>query len=188
MNSYLTRTLRDLRFYPGLVLAALLALLVTVAATVTVPQVMRAIIDDVIASTSQQQFALIGGLMILGLGVTRSVTGFLQAYLSQRLGEELALRLRQQIFHKLERQGFSYHDTADSGQLITRLTSDVDNMKIIPNTMGLIVQSILILVVTAFLLLVMNARLALITMVVLPPMAFLMWRFQKSTPPLFGQA
>ncbi len=188
MNNDLMRTLRDLRAYPGLIGGALLALLISVITTVTIPQVMKAIIDDVIAATSHQQFALVGGLAILGLGLGRSLASFLQSYLLQRAGEGLGFQLRQQIFTKLERLGFSYHDNADTGQLITRLTSDVDNVKLIANTVGTIIQSVLVLLVTAGLLLVMNWRLALFTLIVLPPMAFMMWRFQKSTPPLFGMA
>lgn len=188
MNNYLMRTLRDLRAYPALLVGALIALLVSVISTVTIPQVMKAIIDDVIASTVRQQFALVGGLMILGLGLGRSIASFLQSYLLQRAGEGLGAQLRQQIFTKLERLGFGYHDNADSGQLITRLTSDVDNVKQIGSTVGTIIQSILVLLVTAGILLVMNWRLALFTLVVFPPMAFLMWRFQKTTPPLFGIA
>jgi ATP-binding cassette, subfamily B, multidrug efflux pump len=185
MNRELLRALGYLRAYRFLLLGAGICLVISVAATVAVPQVMRAIINDIVSATRQQQFGLIGALSILGLGLVRSLASYIQAYLIQRAGEGLGFELRQILLRKLDQLGFSYHNRADSGQLITLMTSDVDLVAAAGNGVGVIIYSALVTLTTAVILFIMNWQLAVITLIILPPIAYLMFRFQKLTPPLF---
>jgi ATP-binding cassette subfamily B protein len=191
MNNDLLRALRYLRAYWRLLVGAGLCLLFSVAATVTVPQVMRAVINDIVASAGQPQIDLVRGLAlpsltILGLGLVSSLALYAQAYLIQRAGEGLCFDLRQALFRKMDELGYSYHDRADSGQLITLMTSDIVIVGTAGNGISVLLSAALVTLTTAVILFTMNVRLALFTLLVLPPIGFFMYRFQRRTPPLFG--
>lgn len=180
------RPMHYLRAYPFWLLGAGLSLLVSVAATVAVPQLTKVIID-VSVTSRQEQIAILGGLGILALVSIRSVFAFLQDYLAQRAAEGLAFDLRNALFEKLTRLGFSYHDRADAGQLIAHLTSDVESVKTFAGSgLGLLLYTVLVILSTAMILVVTNWRLALVTLMILPPMLLLLFRFQMIAQPIFG--
>jgi ATP-binding cassette subfamily B protein len=177
-----------MRRYWLLLAGAGICLLLSVIAAVAVPQVMRVIINDIVASTRQQQFGVVGALMILGLGIVRSLASYFQGYLTQIASEGLVFDLRQALFKKLHELGYNYHNTAQTGQLITIMTSDIDIVGGAGSAIGLIIYTVLVTAVSAVILFAMNWQLAIVTLVVLPIIVFVLYRFQKRMPPLYRDA
>ena len=54
---------------------------------------------------------------------------FLQGYLAERASQGVAYDLRDALFERIERLSFSYYDRVQTGQLVTRLTSDVEQIR-----------------------------------------------------------
>src|SRR5438045_7309606 len=77
--------------------------------------------------------------------------------------------MRNAIFARLENLSFSYHDQAQTGQLMTRVTSDVDTVRTFTgNGLLQLVNAIVMLFGSAIILLLTNWRLALIVLTIVP--------------------
>ena len=55
---------------------------------------------------------------------------FTYTYLSQALSQNIAFELRQDLFSKIQRLSFSYHDKNRTGQLMIRATDDVEKLRL----------------------------------------------------------
>lgn len=185
MHSELLRALGYLRAYSRWAALAVFSLLVSVAATVAIPQVTGNIIDDSVSARDIQS-ALRGGLVLLGLAAARSLFRYVQNNAAQRAAEGLSFDLRNAFFEKLLRLGFSYHDRAESGQLITRGTTDISSIRdFTAISLPALLQTVLVIVTTAVILFVMNWQLAIFALAVFPLITLLLLRFQALVPTLF---
>jgi ATP-binding cassette subfamily B protein len=110
----------------------------------------------------------------------------LQGYLAERASQGVAYDLRNTLFAKIERLSFSYYDRVETGQLVTRLTSDVEQIRTFAGS-GVVqlASAVVMLVGTTVLLLVLNWRLALVALGVVPLIFALLLRFVRRIGPLF---
>ncbi len=67
--------------------------------------------------------------VLLLLAVIRGVFSFAQTYLSEKVSQNVAFDMRNRIFNKISELSFSYHDQAQTGELMTRVTSDVETVR-----------------------------------------------------------
>ncbi len=122
------RALGYLRRYKLETAGALVSLLLVSAANLAAPQMVRLAIDGGIARGSNATvLAAVGGLVAIALG--RGLFNFLQGYLAERVSQGVAFDLRDALFARIQRLSFSYHDQAQTGQLMTRLTNDVEQVR-----------------------------------------------------------
>lgn len=132
---------------------------------------------------------ILGGLIIIIFAIARGIFAFVQTYSSQALSQNVAFDLRNDLFSKIQRLSFSYHDKNRTGQLMVRATDDVERLQMFLGQ-GLLMslQAFLLLTGTLIILFLTNARL---TLVILPtlPIAFVMFMwFGRKAAPLFGEA
>ena len=162
-----------------------MALLVASAASLATPQLIRIAIDDGIAPRSLSVILLaVGGLAAAAL--LRGLFQFLQGYLAERASQGVAYDLRNDLFARIERLGFSYYDRVETGQLITRLTSDVEQIRTFSGSgvVQLAAAAVMLLGTTA-LLFSLNWRLALVALAIVPVIFVLLLRFVRRIGPLF---
>ncbi len=119
------RTFRFLKPYLGPALLALLALILSTAGNLVIPALSQRIIDLGVAE-QQPRVILIGAGAMVAIALLRAAFAFLEGYLSAKVSEGVAYDLRNVLYEKIQRLSFSYHDSAQTGQLLTRVTSDVD--------------------------------------------------------------
>lgn len=162
------RSLGFLRNYRWTTLGAFFSLLLVNVANLFAPQLLRTLIDDGISALDMSAvwFAA-GGLLVVAL--VRGLFNFLQGYWSEVSSQGVAFELRNAIFDKLQTLSFSYHDQAQTGKLMTRMTSDVERVRQFSGQ-GVVqlISGIIMLFGTATVLLFMNWRLALIVLAVIP--------------------
>src|SRR5258708_4631667 len=96
--------------------------------------------------------------------------------------------MRNALFAQIERLSFSYYDRVETGQLLTRVTNDVEQIRTFAGT-GIvqIASAIIMLIGTTILLLTLNWQLALVALATIPPLFVLLLRFIRRIGPLFGQ-
>src|SRR5215218_8861255 len=179
------RALLYLRSYKGGALGAFLALLLASVASLTTPQLIRIAIDEGIAPRSMNVILLaVGGLV--GAALLRGLFQFLQGYLAERASQGVAYDLRNDLFAKIERLGFGYYDRVETGQLVTRLTSDVEQIRTFAGS-GVVqlAAAVVMLLGTTTLLLVIDWQLALVALAVVPVIFVLLLRFVRRIGPLF---
>ena len=163
----LNRALAYLRYYKWTTSGAFLCLLLVNAANLATPQLLRLLIDRGInvLNISWVLYCVIG---LIGVAVFRGIFNFLQGYWSEVIAQGVAYDLRNRIFAKLEVLSFSYHDQAQTGKLMTRMTSDVDLVQMFVGKGFLqLLSAIILLIGSIIILFTMNWRLTLVVIFVL---------------------
>ena len=176
-----------LRSYKGEAFAAFASLILASAASLTAPQLIRIAIDEGIAPRELNVILLaVGGLAAAAL--LRGLFTFLQGYLAERASQGVAFDLRNELFAKIERLGFGYYDRVETGQLVTRLTSDVEQIRTFAGT-GVVqmAAAVVMLIGTTILLILLDWQLALLALCVVPVIFVLLLRFVRRIGPLFRE-
>lgn len=132
------------------------------------------------------QALLMAGLIIILFAIIRGISAYGQNFLSQALSENIAFDLRNDIYTKIQRLSFSYHDKNRTGQLMIRATDDVERLRGFIG-MGLLMalQALILLVGTLIILLWTNIRLTLVVLPVLPLALIVFMVFGIIAQPLF---
>ncbi len=116
------------RRYKGRAFAALAALTVSAAATLTVPFALRRMIDFGFSKDSGgtiDVYFLAMGAVVLVIALAAAV----RYYLVATLGERVVADLRRDVYAHLTGLDASFYDTARTGELISRLTADTTQIK-----------------------------------------------------------
>ena len=181
------RVLKSLSTYRWTSLGALVSLLLLTSANAVTPQLFRWGIDQGIAQENLQIVLYSAAWMVVA-AIARGVFNFGQSYLAEAVSQGVAYDLRNRIFSKIQNLSFSYHDQAQTSQLLTRVTSDIEQIRTFVGTSLIqVVSSIVTLVGISVVLLVMNWQLALITLTAVPINAWLMAQFITRNNKLFRQ-
>jgi ATP-binding cassette, subfamily B, multidrug efflux pump len=163
---------------------ALVSLLLVNAANLYAPQLLRQLIDQGITALNMEViWRVVILLVVLALG--RGVFNFLQGYWTEATSQGIAYQLRNRIFEKLQKLSFSYHDQAQTGKLMTRMTSDVEMVRMFAgNGLLQLVSALVLLVGTTVILFSMNVTLTLIFLAMLPFIGVVMGLFIMKVMPL----
>jgi ATP-binding cassette subfamily B protein len=172
---------------PYLAATASLALS-ALAKTLTYFLVIRYFADDVltqgkyIGNSLTQTFVWIG-LAFVGLALVEGTFSYLSGRLAAYTAEGITRRLRDFLFDHIQRLSFSYHATTPTGDLIERVTSDVDALRRFFSEQGIGMGRIILLFVINFIaILNLNVRLGLVSVIVIPFMLLVsLWFFKKVT-------
>ncbi len=183
----LRRMVGYLRPHRALVVLGLVSLIIVSVAQLYSPQLMLFVIDEGLVSGDATQ--LVTPLVMLVLAAALAgLFGYLQGYLAERVSQEVAFELRNTLFGRIESLSFSYHDRAQTGQLMTRLTSDVEQVRAFLGAGVLQLMSAMVLLFGSLTILFLeNWRLALVTVLTVPAMGMVMARFVRRVRPLFGE-
>ncbi len=128
------------------------------------------------------------GLIVVLFAIARGLFTFAQTYWSQVLSQNLAFELRNDIFAKIQRLSFSYHDKNRTGQLMIRATDDVEKLRLfIGQGLLLALQSFIMLIGTLVILFTANAKLTLVILPVLPIAMIVFMIFGAIAQPLFAE-
>ncbi|MBX5482641.1 MAG: ABC transporter ATP-binding protein [Myxococcaceae bacterium] len=184
---FVLRAMGYLRRYLASTVGALVALLLVTAANLAAPQMVRLAIDQGLAKTDlgQVKLAVFG---LLGIALLRGLFNFLQGYLAERASQGVAFDLREVLFARIQRLSFSYYDQAQTGQLLTRLTNDVEQVRTFVGT-GVVqlMASLMMFLGSAVLLFAINPLLALVSLAAVAPIFYCLKVFVGKMGPLFGK-
>lgn len=181
----LWRALGYLRTYWHTTLGAFISLLIVTVTSLISPQLLRIVIDDGI-SKGNLAIILYAALGLLLVAAVRDIFTFTQGYWSEKASQGAAYDMRNAIFARLERLSFSYHDQAQTGQLMTRVTSDVDTVRNFTGSGVLqLLNAIVLLLGSATILFVTNWKLALISFLMVPIILAIFLFFLQRVGPRF---
>ena len=114
--------------YRGWVAVALLGIIGMNGLAIVVPYILGDVVDIGI-EMGDSGFMLSAGLLVVGLGVFRGIAAFFGRFFVERLSHVVSYDIRNEIYDKVQRQSFSYHDSAQVGTIITRAISDVNEIQ-----------------------------------------------------------
>lgn len=184
---YLWRALGFLKRYWILTATAFVSLLISTGVNLAIPGLTRTIIDSGIAS-DRLDIVITTAMSIVVVASAGAVFSFLQGMLSARIAQSIAYDLRNLLYAKIHALSFSYHDRAQTGQLLTRATSDVEMVQTFVGTAFIqFLSGLLMMVGSIVLLFITDWQLASIMLVLVPLTLGVFGLFANKTRPLFSQ-
>jgi ATP-binding cassette subfamily B multidrug efflux pump len=138
--------------------------------------------------TNAPNALLFAGISIVVFAVLRGLFAFLQAYWAEKNSQSVAFDLRNDLYAKVQRLSFSYHDRNQTGQLMVRATDDVEKVRLfIGQGLLQLVGAVILLGGTLFILFTTNASLAWAAVPILPIALVLFLIFGSISQPLFSK-
>ena len=134
--------------------------------------------DDGITGTDVAKGTLaLLAVALLGVSLARGLADFLRTYCTESLSQKVSYDFRNKIYDKLQHLSFAYHDKEHTGNLMSKVTSDVESVRRFIN-MGLVrsLEVFIRVVAITAILAYLNWELALISLVFVP---FLVFRSTK---------
>ncbi|TFD66125.1 ABC transporter ATP-binding protein [Cryobacterium sp. Hb1] len=116
-------------------------------------------------------FAMLSSVLFwaLALYVLSSVFSWMQAYVLNGVVQRTVYRLREEIEAKINRLPLSYFDKKPRGELLSRVTNDVDNIsQSLQQSLSQVVTSLLTVIGVIVMMLLLSPLLALIALVTVP--------------------
>ena len=124
--------------------------------------------------------------VVLALNVGSAICALFQGRLTATMVQRAVFTLREQVQDKLTRLPLSYFDRQPRGEILSRVTNDIDNLhQSMQQTLSQLVTSILTIVGVLTLMFVISWELALIALVTVPASAFAMRKIAKRAQPQF---
>jgi ATP-binding cassette subfamily B multidrug efflux pump len=174
------RYLETLRPYRRAAWGALGLLPLTAGAKLVQPWLLKVGIDRYIVPGHPAGLWQVAALFLLALAA-ESLLVFLQEYLVQAVGQRIIADLRRRGFRRLLRLPVAFFDRHPSGRLVTRLTSDVENVgELFGSGVVAALGDVFTLTFIVAAMLWMNPRLSLVAFAVLPFLLFTAMLFRRS--------
>ncbi len=121
---YLIRASAFLKPYRWQVIATLLMLLTLTALNLIMPRGIKTVIDNGLLRADAANLARSAGLFF-GLGPGSAALGLGNRYSSEWIAARVGYDLRNRMYNHIQYFPFTFHDHAQSGQLISRCIEDV---------------------------------------------------------------
>jgi len=184
MNA-LKRATQFMRPYKAMVILGLVTTVLPVIMELVVPRLLQYVIDQGIRIQSMQNIywgaglmfgaAILGALATLGQGIARA-----------ELSQGIAYDMRYLLFSHIQALSYADLDRLQTGQLMTRLSSDVDTVRMFSSAgLALLIRAVLMVTGSMVMLFVTDWELALIMLVLLAVMALLLRSLLRRAQPLF---
>ncbi|HLN63951.1 MAG TPA: ABC transporter ATP-binding protein [Symbiobacteriaceae bacterium] len=146
---------------------------------VSSPQIVRWMVDQVLTQ-GRWTYLVPGAAAVVVAAIVQGFLRYGQRYTMERVSQRVVYELRSDLYRHLQELSFSFYDKAQTGELMSRVTADVEALRQAAG-MGLVngsmhMTTIVGIVIT---LLIMDWRLALVSLLFLPFLVFAMGRFSS---------
>lgn len=177
--STLKRILEYLRPYSVWVGLALISVLATSFLGPLIPKLVQVTIDqEIVAGDVDGIRRMI--MLLIGVLAAESVLSFVNAYLTQWIGQQAIYDLRTRVYQHIQRQSLRFFDGQPIGRLITRATSDVESLsQVLSAGLVTILGDLFKIFFIAWFMFSLNWQLALVTISVMPLMLYATFWFKR---------
>jgi len=133
-----------------------------------------------------ERLLVYASLAVVAAAFGRGLTQFGQTYLGESLGQKISYDIRNDVYDHIQRMSYAYHDQVENGQIMSRTTQDVENIRMFfAQAVFRIVYIAVLIVVSLLFMFQINPLLALVSMTTMP---IVVWRsivFQTRVRPLW---
>ncbi len=158
------------------------------------PWTLKIIIDNVLLSKPLPQFlsslsdifarqkplaVLLAASTVVVISVVKGISTYSQVYITSRIGYRLAHKLRRELFAHLQRLSLSFHNRSETGELLTKVTADTNNLRDTFSEFALsFVTEFITLLGMLLIMFLINWQLSLIVLATFPVLALIsVYRF-----------
>jgi len=179
------RLLGYTRPYWAALIAGLTSTVVGLAGQFAVPYIVRLVIDTAIGRADVRLLGLAAG-GVVAVSLLGGLFTFAQRYFMEFLAQKVIYDLRNAVYRHLQNLSFSFYDHAQTGQLMSRVTGDVETMRRFLG-FGLLnlMSNVLTLLGVLVVLLSLNWRLAALSLVTIPPTLYVVSVFMRRIRPIY---
>src|SRR3990172_3708607 len=180
---YALRLLTFLRPYKRRVAIAVVALVGASGMVVAIPKFSRwainyglgaELVEGQLVTQGNTRTMAIAAVAVVAAAALRGAFTFIQTYLGEWISQRVAYDVRNRIYDRMQRLSYAYHDSQQTGQLMSRATQDVESVRwfIYMGVLRLVYIVVMLVAVLAIMLLT-NWKLALVVWAFFPLIA---WR------------
>ena len=181
------RILKYVTKYKLFIIIPALAMLISIALDMLNPYLVKVMIDKVLRN---KEFNLLTFVLMSLAGITlaRSILGYIREYTLDYLSSRVSIDLKTNLFDHIQSLPFKYFDSMNTGELMSRMGSDVDNVwRSIAFGIGLAIEQGIYFVVASILIFRMNWKLALVTLITMPLIGYIAMKLEKEVGEAFGE-
>ncbi|MDX8345097.1 ABC transporter ATP-binding protein [Rossellomorea sp. YZS02] len=165
----------------------ILMVFISSAAALLGPFLVGKAIDEYIVTKEASGLGVLV-MVLIGIYILHSMSVWFQNYWMIGVAQDTVYRLRKALFHQLHQLSIPFFDKRKHGELMSRVTNDIDNVSSTLNSSFIqIISSVLTLVGTVSIMLWLSPLLTLITLIIVPLMVFGMKWITKRTGRLFKE-
>ena len=169
----------------GFLWGSIAGLAIATALGLIYPLLLRTLIDDMIVPG---KFEGVLGLTLTAVGIifVKAAFQYVHGFSGGRLGNRIAYRLRNACYEKLQQLSFSYYDTARTGDLMSRLTADIEGVRMfIGFGFAQLLNTALLIVFGFGMMFFIDWPLTMLILVFIPVLGFVAIRFEQAIHPVF---
>lgn len=164
---------------------SILFLIIVTAITVIYPIILQLTIDEVVGAGKYNwvPYLAIGFVLIM---VVKGVATYLHQYHGDIFGIKSVFSLRNELYEKLQFLPFKYYDNAKTGDLMSRLTADVEGFRFFLSFgFSELLRFAILITVSFSVMFYYSPTLTFVTLATIPFLAFTVYRFDKKVHPAF---
>jgi ATP-binding cassette, subfamily B, bacterial MsbA len=162
------RLLAYLQPYRGRMALAILALLFSSGFGLAFPLVIVRLLDSVTKANDFGPLNMLAGLLVV-IFLFQAAFSFFQSYLLSYIGERIVLDLRTSLYRQLQKLSLDFYATRRVGDLVSRLSSDVTQMRtMLTGNLTTLLSTSLTLVGSIVILLTLNTSFTLFILAIVP--------------------
>ena len=171
--------------YKKYFLCSIAFLLLVTAITVVYPMILQLTIDEVVLKGKYEwiPYLAIGFIIIM---TVKGVATFINQYTGDLFGITSVYKMRNSLYEKLQYLPFKYYDNAKTGDLMSRLTADVEGFRFfLSYGFSELLRFFLLIVISVAVMLYYSISLTIVTLITLPFLAVVVFKFDRAVHPAF---
>jgi ATP-binding cassette subfamily B protein len=133
-------------------------------------------------------FTYIGNIVILllGLYILSTVFGIIQGYIISGVAQKVSYNFRKEIDEKINRMPLKYFDKTTHGEVLSRITNDVDTVsQTLNQSMSQIITSVITIIGVLIMMLSISWQMTLVALLILPVSMILIMAVVKRSQKYF---
>ena len=137
------------------------------------PYLQKIFVDDILLGSDKSKLGLFFGLF-LGLSLLRGILGYIKEFLFDKFSLNVSKEIRIDLFKKIQSFEFSFFDSTNTGELMSRIGEDVDIVwETISYGLRLLIEGIILFIISVTIMMSMSPSLTIICLVILLPVGVL---------------
>jgi ATP-binding cassette, subfamily B, multidrug efflux pump len=153
--------------------------------TVVYPVILQLTIDEVVLKGNYHwiPYLAIGFILIMTL---KGAATYIHQYTGDLFGITSVYKLRNTLYEKLQFLPFKYYDNAKTGDLMSRLTADVEGFRFFLSFgFAELIRFLLLIVISCGVMFYYSISLTIVTLITLPFLAVVVYKFDRAVHPAF---
>jgi len=181
------RILKYVAKYKLFIIIPAIAMLISIALDMFNPYLVEIMIDKVLQN---KQYDLLTFVLMSLAGITlaRSILGYVKDYILDYVSSRVSIDLKTDLFNHIQKLPFKYFDNMNTGELMSRMSSDVDNVWMsIAFGISLAIEQVIYFLVASILIFQINWKLAIVTLLTMPFIGFIAMKLEKEVGEAFDK-